>query len=214
MDARDKVMPIAPPSPCAATRECYDRTAGEYERRWGNSDVLAPAIRKFTALVPPETAVLDAGCGTGRDLVALGRHSRVVGIDLSQPMLEIARTKGIEELVLGDLSRQPFDDESFGGCWAAASLLHIPKSMMEQSLKEVRRVLTPDGFFFLCLKEGSGEGFGDSAEDGRYFAFYRKEEIEELTTRSGFVIHESWTSADEAGREPWLNWILQRNSNS
>jgi ubiquinone/menaquinone biosynthesis C-methylase UbiE len=61
--------------------------------------------------------LLDAGCGTGVftvDLISLG--SRVIGLDISMPMLTWARekSKGYPfQAVLGDMLSLPFADGSF-----------------------------------------------------------------------------------------------------
>lgn len=44
-------------------------------------------------VVPPGSAVLDLGCGTGNTALALPEDCRVVAVDLSQNMLDLAREK-------------------------------------------------------------------------------------------------------------------------
>ena len=64
------------------------------------------------------------------------------------------------------------------------SLLHVPKSDVPAVVKEIHRVLMPNGIFYISLFEGEGEGFreDDRAQYGcaRYFAYYHLEELEEL----------------------------------
>src|SRR5579864_10291 len=69
--------------------------------------------RKLRALIPPGSSVLELGCGTGNLLAAL-RPSRGFGIDLSDKMIEIARSNHPHlEFAVGDAeafaSTEPFD---------------------------------------------------------------------------------------------------------
>lgn len=96
--------------------------------------------------------LLDAGCGIGDDVRALaqivGPQGRVVGIDKSQTLLDIAR-KGSEgfdlsgEFLLGDVSCLDIADSSFDGCRAERVLQHCDNP--EQVLSELVRVVRPGG---------------------------------------------------------------------
>jgi SAM-dependent methyltransferase len=67
-------------------------------------------------------SVLEVGVGTGRYSVPLGQAGfRMTGIDLSTEMMRLARGKGVERLVKGDLHRLPFRDASFD----AGLIVHV-----------------------------------------------------------------------------------------
>ncbi len=96
--------------------------------------------------------LLDAGCGIGDDVRALaqivGPQGRVVGIDKSQTLLDIARkgSEGVDlsgEFVLGDVSCLDIADSSFDGCRAERVLQHCDNP--EQVLSEMVRVVRPGG---------------------------------------------------------------------
>jgi len=72
--------------------------------------------------------ILDVGCGTGQDAQdlarAVGLRGRVVGVDSSETMLEVARARAASmqlpvEYVLADATLLPFADMSFDGCQAS-----------------------------------------------------------------------------------------------
>lgn len=71
----------------------FGERAPRYDRRltrW----IGEREIRSIAALVPPDSLVLDYGCGTGRATLAyLARNCRVVAYDFSRQMLELARQK-------------------------------------------------------------------------------------------------------------------------
>ncbi|HLQ30483.1 MAG TPA: methyltransferase domain-containing protein [Ktedonobacteraceae bacterium] len=94
--------------------------------------------------------ILDVGCGTGHDAQdlarAVGPRGRVVGIDCSETMLEVARARVADmqlpvEYVLADATRLPFADASFDGCQASRVLGHLRQP--NQALAEMVRVARP-----------------------------------------------------------------------
>jgi SAM-dependent methyltransferase len=99
--------------------------------------------------------VLDVGCGTGENalfLAGLGRD--VVGIDASETSLEKARTKARDrglavEFVHGDVTALPFPDASFDGAVDSGMLHILPPSDHDRFTSELRRVLRPNGRYFV-----------------------------------------------------------------
>ncbi len=94
--------------------------------------------------------ILDVGCGTGQDAQdlarAVGLRGRVVGVDSSETMLEVARARAASmqlpvEYVLADATLLPFADVSFDGCQASRVLGHLREP--EQALAEMVRVARP-----------------------------------------------------------------------
>ena len=71
-------------------------------------------LEKLLADFPRAGTALEIGCGTGFFTRWLGsRGFKVVGLDLSLPMLREARRRGNAPCVLGDALRLPFADRSF-----------------------------------------------------------------------------------------------------
>jgi len=93
--------------------------------------------------------VLDLACGAGRTtcfLYQMGAH--VVGVDISQNLIAAARKNfpGIDFRV-GDATALEFDDDSFDLVLVSFNSLDClyPKQARLQCLKEIRRVLRPQG---------------------------------------------------------------------
>jgi demethylmenaquinone methyltransferase/2-methoxy-6-polyprenyl-1,4-benzoquinol methylase len=120
----------------------YDRmnllmTAG-LDRRW--RDATARRV------VRPGDYVLDAACGTGDLALADLRAgaSRVVGVDFSGRMLELAERKSSAvEWIQGDLCRLPFPDRTFQAVTIGFGLRNVTDRA--GALRELRRVLAPEG---------------------------------------------------------------------
>jgi SAM-dependent methyltransferase len=92
-------------------------------------------------------SLLDIGCGTGFVVgIAKKYFDRVVGIDLTQAMLDQITPAPNVETYIGDCECMQFDDESFDVCTAYSVLHHLPS--LEPTLRETHRVLRPGGYFY------------------------------------------------------------------
>jgi ubiquinone/menaquinone biosynthesis C-methylase UbiE len=92
--------------------------------------------------------VLDVACGTGvvarHALDAVGSGGSVVGVDLSESMLRVAkRMAPAVDWRLGDAQNLPCASESFDVVLSQAGLMFIPDRVA--ALAEMRRVLRPGG---------------------------------------------------------------------
>ncbi len=101
---------------------------------------------------PEEKRVLDVACGTGDFSVAAVKAGmkNVIGIDISEKMVEIGRQKvrrlGLEkqiDLQEGDSEQMVFEDASFDAVTVAFGVRNFEN--LEKGLKEIRRVLKPGG---------------------------------------------------------------------
>ncbi len=103
------------------------------------------------ALGKDERALLDVACGTGDVALALRRYrprARIVGLDFSPGMLELARKKSARvgaglELVAGSAEALPFPDASFDLVTIAFGIRNVVDR--QKALREFYRVLKPGG---------------------------------------------------------------------
>lgn len=103
----------------------------------------------------PET-ILDIATGTGDLAISLAKTSasKIVGLDISDGMLEVGRkkinTKKLNEkisMVIGDSENLPFDDHSFDAITVAFGVRNF--ETLEKGLAEIYRVLKPGGVFVI-----------------------------------------------------------------
>lgn len=174
------------------TRQSYNLSAEDFAK---NVQDLDPGKRasKFVAMLPQRATILDAGCGSGRDAKIFSAYGlKVIGIDFSEKMLEIAKKMASEaEFYLMDLESISFSKESFEGIWASSSLLHIAKEKIPCVLNSFYSILKPNGILYVRVKKGDGEGLiKDQRYSGieKFFAFFQEEEITSFINESGFVI--------------------------
>lgn len=99
-------------------------------------------------LLHGRSKALDLGCGVGRITQALADHyDEVVGVDISEAMIaqaaKLNRHGDRCEYFSGDLSR--FADSTFDLAFSVYVIQHIPRSMQGKVLRELVRVVNPDG---------------------------------------------------------------------
>ena len=100
---------------------------------------------------------LDFGCGVGRLSQALAPHfARVTGVDIAQPMIDLARQHnqhGDRVTYLhnpaSDLRR--FPDASVDLVYSVITLQHVPTGLIRGYLREFMRVCRPGGAVFFQL---------------------------------------------------------------
>jgi ubiquinone/menaquinone biosynthesis C-methylase UbiE len=97
---------------------------------------------------------LDFGCGAGRLSQALTAHAdTVTGVDVSAPMLDVARKLDPDGRCRFILNRQPdlsvFNDGEFDLIYSDLVLQHLPRNLIERYLAEFVRVLEPGGIAVL-----------------------------------------------------------------
>ncbi|HKB32913.1 MAG TPA: bifunctional demethylmenaquinone methyltransferase/2-methoxy-6-polyprenyl-1,4-benzoquinol methylase UbiE [Candidatus Dormibacteraeota bacterium] len=133
-------------------RAMFDRIAHRYDLV---NTILSGGIdggwrrraARATGLKPGGSA-LDVACGSGKLTAVLsgiaGPRGRVIGLDFSPQMLEIARRDhpGLEFLE-GDALSLPFDDASFGAATIAFGLRNLSDPV--RGLQEMLRIVKANG---------------------------------------------------------------------
>jgi SAM-dependent methyltransferase len=114
------------------------------DRHWwyrGRRRVLDVVLSSLD--MPRDAAVLDAGCGSGRNMVELRRYGTVTGIELSPPSVQVARERGVGEVLEGSVLEMPFADDSFELAVSLDVIEHLHDDRC--ALRELRRVVAPGG---------------------------------------------------------------------
>lgn len=230
------------------TTATYDQAASDYaDRNEQMSPFWAERIERFLELLAeaeerrpiPELGrpgddisleeylnfipVLDAGCGPGRDSRAFAATGLpVLGVDLSQGMLDEAGERTARRLPIGsiryalmDLRRLELPDASCRGVWCSASLLHLPKRVAPRAMAELARVARPGAPVAVFLKDRQPDGEAEryepypteAAPDGqRFYAYYTAEEAHALVADAGLEVIEDTAAAhlDHSREHGWV----------
>jgi SAM-dependent methyltransferase len=132
-----------------AEPQSFDRLAADYDRY---TSLEPPLILDWLLPQLPDHGrrALDAGCGSGRHALALAdRFDMVVGVDRSQPLIDLARRTRPHPRVryqAGDLLAIR-DREGFDLVFSSTTLHHLPD--LEAALGHLRRLVAPGGLVIL-----------------------------------------------------------------
>jgi ubiquinone/menaquinone biosynthesis C-methylase UbiE len=121
-------------------------------------DVVHPRPSVVTAIttlnLQPGQRVIDAGCGPGAQLGllldAVAPDGQVTGLDFDEDNIAVASTlwpdqvaAGTLRVTPGDITRLPFDTNSFDASWTSLVLHHVDDPLA--ALRELARVVSPGG---------------------------------------------------------------------
>lgn len=200
-------------------RDTYDRIAEDWARDHERDTWWIEGAAKFASLLPQHARVLDAGCGSGQKAKFFqDRGARVLGIDFSEKLLEIARqTATASDFRLLDLRDIRTLSEEFEGVFAQASLLHIPKTETFSVIEGMVSRLVPRGLLYIAVKV---QRRGDPEEEivtendygydyERYFSYYTMDEMRAHVDRLGLsIVHAEVLQA--SSRSAWMQIIARK----
>jgi len=136
--------------PCAVDGESqgavayHGQLAASWERRYQKRSFQARQAVLADCLESHDLAGaswLDAGCGTGRNLVEFGSLGRASGVDPSPDAVSFCHQRGLDDVRVAGLEDLPFSDDEFDLLLACDVLEHIEDDT--GALRELRRVAAP-----------------------------------------------------------------------
>ncbi|ACI98180.1 class I SAM-dependent methyltransferase [Rhodospirillum centenum] len=165
---------------------------------------------RFLALLPARAAILDLGCGPGRDLRAFAAAGHAaVGLDACPALAARARAESGCEVWERDLLALTLPPARFDGIFAQAVLMHVPTPLLEPLLAELARALRPAGVLYCCDPTGDGlEGW----DGDRWMSFRRPQTTRRLLHGAGFAPVEEWRRPPGVPRrrQTWLAGLWRR----
>ncbi len=105
-------------------------------------------------------------------------------------MIELCKERGLNAEIM-DIEDLQFSDETFDGIWSVTSLLHVPKSKIQEVVKMLHRILKSEGIIYICVKKGEGERLiqDNNLDSKRFFSFWNMEDLISIF-KKGFEVIE------------------------
>jgi len=191
-----------------STQRYYQRNAQQFFESTVAVD-MAEIRDRFTALLPEHGAVLDAGCGSGRDAKAFAEQGfQVEAFDASPELAALAsQHSGLPVKVL---RFQELDAVArYDGIWCCASLLHVPLMELPEVFRRLAQALKAGGVLYASFKYGQGE----REDNGRVFTDMCEGEIAGMLRENGvdgLKVMQEWISEDlrRERKHWWVNMIM------
>ena len=188
------------------TIQFYQDNADDFFEGTVNVD-MSNIYQHFTKCLSKGALILDAGCGSGRDIKAfLDMSYSVEAFDASSELVSRASEyTGIE--VKHGLFNDVNEVEKYNAIWCCASLLHVPEIELPETLSKLANALKPSGVWYVSFKYGDSQ----RKKDGRSFTDINEHRLTELVSNlSNIDIDLTWVTEDNRPNrnEKWLNAIL------
>ncbi len=191
------------------TLDFYNSMAADFVQGTIHADVEL-LLQSFMKYLKQGAAILDLGCGSGRDSkYFLDKGYAVTAIDGSAELCKMASA-----FIGREVAQITFDKidyyQMFDGVWACASLLHVPSLQLPSVFVRISRSLKPGGYLYVSFKYGAFEG----ERNGRYFTDLSEEKLTGIISHhKELEIKEMAVSNDvREGRqdEKWINAIIRK----
>jgi SAM-dependent methyltransferase len=183
----------------------YNENARSFREGTRDHDVsqnIAALLRHVEG--SPPFAILDFGCGPGRDLRAFTALGHVaVGLEGAGALAAMAREESGCEVLSQDFLALELPAGRFDAVFANASLFHVPSAELPRVLAELRAALKPGGVLFSSNPHGNNE---EGWNRGRYGVYHDLDAWRAHCTAAGFVELEHYYRPPGLPRErqPWL----------
>lgn len=187
------------------TIEYYDKNSDAFVKSTVNVD-FSEAQNVFLDYIKDGGAILDFGCGSGRDTkYFLNKGYKVSACDGSESMCRAASIyTGIE------VKHMYFDEldskNQYDGIWACSSILHLNRDELDDVIIKIKGALKSCGVMYASFKYGDGE----KERNGRFFTDMNEELVKEWIDKAGMKVLKVWISSDvRDGRENerWINVV-------
>jgi len=175
-------------------KEIHERTVAIYEKHAAGWDKHRSRLlrekswlNKFIQSLPPGASLLDVGCGAGEPISRyLTEHDcSVTGIDSSQAMIEICKSRFSDEAWIVMDMRELELDKQFDGIVAWDSFFHLKPDEQRSTLQRFIRHLRPGGAMLLTVGHEAGEVLGTVEGEAVYHSSLSPEEYTHILTSAG-----------------------------
>ena len=195
----------------ATTIGHYDRTAEGFRDGTHDHDVSQNYEALLQAIEGEAPyAILDLGCGPGRDLQHFGSLGHdATGLDGSKELVAMARFYSGCEVFHQDFLELNLPESRFDGVFANASLFHVPSQELPRVLLELSSTLKSRGVLFCSNPRGNNEE-GFSGE--RYSCFFDLATWREYVTAAGFAEVQFYFRPPglPCHKQPWLATVWRK----
>ncbi len=189
----------------------YEQRAQQFRAGTADHDVsqnMAALLRHIEG--EPPYAILDFGCGPGRDLKTFTQLGHApIGLDGAAAFAAMARKETGCEVWQQNFLELDLPGERFDGIFANASLFHVPSPELPRVLRQLRATLKPRGVLFSSNPRGENQ---EGWSGGRFGAYHDLEAWRRYLCDAQFMELEHYYRPTGLPREqqPWLASVWRK----
>lgn len=196
----------------------------DYGKNFDPAQLKATNIdRLSTALVPPNSKLLELGCATGfmSKYFTQVKKCQVYGVEIDSKMAKVAATS-CENILVGDLDEPMTWDKiqsvsPFDVVFASAVIEHLKNPWVV--LQSIKQVLKPNGILIITTSNiahwrmrlnllwGRWQYQGYGTLDTTHLRFFTYSSFQQAISQTGFTIEH--INIDPAGGIKYLNWLAR-----
>jgi trans-aconitate methyltransferase len=195
-------------SPAEEIVSLYERHAAAWDRsRDSHRFIEAAWMKRFEALLPAGSTVLDIGCGSGRPIAQhlIENGFQIVGIDSSQTLISTCRARFPDHRWIVADMRTLSLDSTFQGLIAWNSFFHLSHEHQRAMFAIFAEHAAPGAALIFTTGTEHGEAIGSLEGERLYHASLSTEEYRKLLESHGFrIVRHEIEDPNCGGHTIWL----------
>jgi len=113
-------------------------------------------LADFSSRIPQMGHILDAGCGNGLYSRYLSEEFKVIGVDISEKQIELAKQNALKaNFICEDMTKINYPDEYFDGILSFYAIIHVPRDEHYDLLSNFYRMLKFNGAVLLIFQSNN-----------------------------------------------------------
>jgi SAM-dependent methyltransferase len=168
----------------------YQRYADDWDRERGRSLLEKEWLDRFLTLLPPESSILDIGCGSGEPIARyfIDKGCDVTGIDSSAPLIAICKDRfPDQDWIVADMRTLSLD-RRFDGILAWDSFFHLCPEDQRRMFPIFSRHAKPRAALMFTSGPSHGEAIGIYKGEPLYHGSLDEAEYRLLLNQNGFDV--------------------------
>lgn len=184
-----------------------------------NGKEVNQCIKDFCKLLPSKASILDVGCGTGKpiDVYLSDNKFKVVGIDISNKMIDFAKELNLENTIFINTDFLDYkSDDKFDAIIAFDSFWHIDLDDQPSIYKKCASLLVDDGYLLFTHGIRHETILGKMFSHSFSYSALAKDELKKALTDNNFTIISWYENYEEktTGTRDLLVIAQKRTSHS
>lgn len=168
----------------------YDEVSEWFNENRSKHLIELKYLQELLSYLPEKSEILDLGCGTGKPIMEyfLSQNYRVIGVDASWKMLEIAKSNfPNNEFYLMDMRRLKIE-RKFDAIIAWHSFFHLPVDDQEKLIPKLSNLLNPNGLFLFTSGPENGISWGKINGQDLFHASLSESQYKNLLQNNNFKV--------------------------